>query len=79
MARLPFTPGKALYAPPAAGLGLAAMTQRLDGTVFNAGDCATSRSYYFNHAGEATLLRPTSTANAFRDAETFPLTDYDYA
>lgn len=58
---------------------LAAMTERLDDTVFNAGDCATSRSYYFNHAGEATLLRPTSTANAFRDAETFPLTDYDYA
>lgn len=55
------------------------MQRRLDDTVFNAGDCATARSYYFNHAGEATLLRPTSTANAFHDARAFPLTDYRYA
>ncbi|MFN8067649.1 MAG: NAD(P)/FAD-dependent oxidoreductase [Mycolicibacterium insubricum] len=57
---------------------LGRMTEKLQDTVFNAGDCATSRSYYFNHAGEATLLRPTSTANAFHDAKTFPLTDYQY-
>ena len=28
---------------------------------------------------EATLLRPTSTLNAFREAGTFPLEDYDLA
>ncbi|MFD4295275.1 flavin-containing monooxygenase [Rhodococcus sp. NPDC058505] len=52
------------------------MTENLDGSVFYAGSCATSRSYYFNQHGEAALLRPTSTANAFREAERFPLGDY---
>jgi hypothetical protein len=40
------------------------MTQLLVDSVFRGGNCATSRSYYFNHSGEATLLRPTSTRNA---------------
>jgi hypothetical protein len=44
--------------------------------VFYAGDCATSRSYYFNHSGEATLLRPTSVRNAVRDGSRFPRSDY---
>jgi cation diffusion facilitator CzcD-associated flavoprotein CzcO len=52
------------------------MTKRLDDSVFYAGDCATSRSYYFNHSGEATLLRPTSTENAVREGSEFPLSDY---
>jgi hypothetical protein len=47
--------------------------------VFYGGDCATSRSYYFNHSGEATLLRPTSTYNAISEASRFPLTDYEFA
>jgi cation diffusion facilitator CzcD-associated flavoprotein CzcO len=42
-------------------------------------NCATSRSYYFNPSGEATLLRPTSTRNAVREASTFPLRDYTIA
>ena len=42
-------------------------------------NCATSRSYYFNHSGEATLPRPTSTRNAVREASTFPLRDYTIA
>ena len=48
----------------------------LEDSVFNNGDCATSRSYYFNPSGEATLLRPTSTLNAVREGRTFPLSDY---
>jgi cation diffusion facilitator CzcD-associated flavoprotein CzcO len=52
------------------------MTKNLDRSVFYAGDCATSRSYYFNHSGEATLLRPTSVRNAVRDGSRFPLSDY---
>ena len=52
------------------------MTNLLDDSVFYAGDCATSRSYYFNHSGEATLLRPTSTEDAVRDGSEFPLSDY---
>ena len=52
------------------------MTALLDKTVFYRGDCATSRSYYFNPSGEASLLRPTSTLNGVRDASRFPLSDY---
>jgi len=52
------------------------MTRLLDKTVFHRGDCATSRSYYFNPSGEASLLRPTSTLNAVREASRFPLSDY---
>jgi cation diffusion facilitator CzcD-associated flavoprotein CzcO len=55
------------------------MTERLQGSVFYLGDCSGSRSYYFNQHGEATLLRPTSTVNAFREAGAFPLDDYAYA
>jgi cation diffusion facilitator CzcD-associated flavoprotein CzcO len=54
------------------------MTELLDKTVFHAGDCATSRSYYFNPNGEATLLRPTSTRNAVREQLDFPLSDYAF-
>ncbi|MEY8018064.1 flavin-containing monooxygenase [Mycobacterium servetii] len=52
------------------------MTARLDKTVFHAGDCTTSRSYYFDPTGRASLLRPTSVLNAVREASRFPLTDY---
>ncbi len=52
------------------------MTELLDKTVFYAGDCATSRSYYFNPSGELTLLRPTSTRSAVREGSRFPLSDY---
>lgn len=52
------------------------MTRLLDNSVFNNGHCATSRSYYFNPSGEATLLRPTSTRNAVQESSTFPLSDY---
>ncbi len=55
------------------------MTKLLDNSVFYRGNCATSRSYYFNHAGEATLLRPTSTHNAVREGSRFPLSDYHIA
>ncbi len=55
------------------------MRERVADSVFERGACATSRSYYFNQHGEATLLRPTSTLNAFREASTFPLEDYRIA
>jgi hypothetical protein len=54
------------------------MTDLLDNTVFYAGNCATSRSYYFDPSGEATLLRPTSTRNAVREGSRFPLSDYRF-
>ncbi|OBI47436.1 monooxygenase [Mycobacterium kyorinense] len=55
------------------------MTRHLDSSVFYSGDCASSRSYYFNPSGEATLLRPTSVRNAVRDGSRFPLDDYAIA
>lgn len=55
------------------------VTTKLGDSVFNLGDCATSRSYYFDPHGEASILRPTSTVNAFREAGRFPLDDYAYA
>ncbi len=54
------------------------MTDLLGNSVFNAGSCATARSYYFNQHGEATLLRPTSTISAHREAVRFPLDDYEF-
>ncbi|MFC9789142.1 flavin-containing monooxygenase [Rhodococcus sp. NPDC127528] len=53
------------------------MTAKLDDSVFYGGSCQTARSYYFNQHGEAAILRPTSTANAFREARSFPLGDYE--
>lgn len=55
------------------------MTGLMGNSVFNAGDCSTSRSYYFNPHGEAVLLRPTSTVSAHREAVRFPLEDYAYS
>lgn len=55
------------------------MTEKLGDSVFVRGSCSTANSYYFNQHGEATLLRPTSTINAFREAGSFPLDDYAYA
>ncbi len=55
---------------------LARMRENLDDSVFTLGSCSTARSYYFNQHGEATLLRPTSTIGAFREAARFPISDY---
>ena len=44
----------------------------LGDSVFALGSCSTARSYYFNQHGEATLLRPTSTIGAFREAAPLP-------
>ncbi len=55
------------------------MTEKLEDSVFALGSCSTARSYYFNQHGEAAILRPTSTINAFREAGRFPLDAYSYA
>ncbi len=53
-------------------------TKALDSSVFYAGDCSGSRSYYFNQHGEATLLRPSSTLSTLREMDSYPLDDYTY-
>lgn len=58
---------------------LARMSERVGRSVFALGDCSSANSYYFNQHGEATLLRPTSTIAAHREAVRFPLEDYSFA
>lgn len=52
------------------------MTELLGNSLFTLGNCASARSYYYNPAGEPTLLRPTTTDTAIREASEFPLSDY---
>ncbi|MGE2735129.1 flavin-containing monooxygenase [Mycolicibacterium vaccae] len=52
------------------------MLSLLDDSVFRLGNCATSRSYWFNSSGEAPLFRPTSIRQAVKEQERFPLSDY---
>lgn len=55
------------------------MSDLIEDSVFTVGSCATSRSYYFDPAGEASLLRPMPTRTALKEASTFPLSDYQIA
>lgn len=55
------------------------MTELLDDSVFHLGSCANSRSYWFNHSGEAPLFRPTSVSNAIKEQSRFSLSDYAIA
>lgn len=55
------------------------MTELLGDSLFTLGNCASARSYYFNPAGEATLLRPMTTRAALREASEYPVTDYEIA
>jgi cation diffusion facilitator CzcD-associated flavoprotein CzcO len=52
------------------------MTELLGDSLFTLGNCASARSYYYNPSGEPTLLRPTTTETAIREASEFPLSDY---
>lgn len=55
------------------------MTQALGSSLWALGNCASSRSYYFNPSGEPSLLRPMSTRDAIKEASEFPLSDYQIA
>ena len=52
------------------------MTELLGDSLWILGNCATSRSYYFNPSGEPSLLRPMATSTAIDEASNFPLSDY---
>lgn len=58
---------------------LGQMETLLDDSVFRLGDCANSRSYWFNSSGEAPLFRPQSIRHAVKEQERFPLSDYAIA
>jgi cation diffusion facilitator CzcD-associated flavoprotein CzcO len=55
------------------------MTELIGDSVFMAGNCVSSRSYYFDPNGEASLLQPLSTREALKEASQFPLSDYRIA
>ncbi len=55
------------------------MLERMGDTVFNLGECSTSRSYYYTNEGDAVILRPTSSGAARKAVERFPITDYEFA
>ncbi|BBY77136.1 pyridine nucleotide-disulfide oxidoreductase [Mycolicibacterium parafortuitum] len=55
------------------------METLLDDSVFRLGNCANSRSYWFNSSGEAPLFRPQSIRQAVKEQATFPLSDYAIA
>jgi cation diffusion facilitator CzcD-associated flavoprotein CzcO len=54
------------------------MLERMGDTVFAQGDCSSARSYYYTNEGDAVLLRPTSSGNARKAVEKFPLEDYTF-
>ena len=58
---------------------LSRMLELLDDSVFHLGNCATSRSYWFNSRGEAPLFRPTSVRSAVKEQDRFSLGDYAIA
>lgn len=55
------------------------MTELLGGSLFTSGNCASARSYYFSPGGEATLLRPMTSAAAIAEASDYPLSDYHFS
>ncbi|BBY84924.1 flavin-containing monooxygenase [Mycolicibacterium tokaiense] len=55
------------------------MTEMLGDSLWTLGNCASSRSYYFNPHGEPSLLRSMSTKDAITEASEFPLSDYQIA
>ncbi|BBY29225.1 flavin-containing monooxygenase [Mycolicibacterium sediminis] len=55
------------------------MDELLEDSVFRLGQCTGSRSYWFNHSGDAPLFRPTSARRAMKEQERFPLSDYELA
>ena len=55
---------------------IADVKHRLENSVFERGNCASSRSYWFSPSGEPALFRPTSVGNAVRAQDRFPLSDY---
>jgi cation diffusion facilitator CzcD-associated flavoprotein CzcO len=52
------------------------MRQRMTTSLFQAGNCATAHSYYFDHHGDTPFLRPTSGAQAWEASGSFPFEDY---
>lgn len=64
--------------PDAQARFVAAMKKSERSTVFAAGNCSSSNSYYFNQHGESPLLRLSPTPVALWQAGHYPLSDYAF-
>jgi cation diffusion facilitator CzcD-associated flavoprotein CzcO len=56
----------------------AEMRKRVAGSLWIKGNCATANSYYYDHHGDPTFLRPTSSTRAVRATRRFPMSDYRF-
>jgi hypothetical protein len=54
------------------------MQRRVKSTVFFNNGCAGANSYYFDHHGDAPLLRPGGSLDAWWRARRFDLDDYAF-
>jgi cation diffusion facilitator CzcD-associated flavoprotein CzcO len=52
--------------------------KRSRNSLLYSGRCGEANTYYFDHHGDFSLLRPTSSLEAIHAAKTFPLDDYRY-
>jgi cation diffusion facilitator CzcD-associated flavoprotein CzcO len=52
--------------------------KRSRNSLLYSGKCGSANTYYFDHHGDFSLLRPTSSLQAVHAAKTFPLDDYRY-
>ncbi|MEV6773723.1 NAD(P)/FAD-dependent oxidoreductase [Nocardia sp. NPDC051030] len=52
--------------------------RRQENTVFKAANCTSSNSYYFDHHGDAPMLRPATGVEVWWRSRHFPLEDYRF-
>jgi cation diffusion facilitator CzcD-associated flavoprotein CzcO len=52
--------------------------RRSRNSLLYSGRCSSANTYYFDHHGDFSLLRPTSSLQAIRASKRFPLDDYRY-
>jgi hypothetical protein len=57
----------------------AMITARMDPVLMYHRDCSQAKTYYLDHHGDATVMRPTSIKQAREASATFPLDDYHYS
>jgi hypothetical protein len=50
----------------------------MKGSILYGGTCATANTYYYDHHGEFSLIRPTTSLQTARAARRFSLDDYGY-
>ena len=51
---------------------------KMKGSILYGGTCATANTYYYDHHGEFSLIRPTTSLQTARAARRFSLDDYGY-